>query len=204
MKTLVSVWGHLPDCPIIVTADGAKEPNTAYEEYLDAIEGMAKVGWPLEVRRFDRHVHQSGMMAEILPTVETKLLLYLEHDWWLLPPVEWDMMARVILEGEANYIKLYQGDRIHPLHEHMMFRRRILHGVGLIDTVQYSANPHLASTDWYRSLTHLFTGKTDYIENLLHGPVANAPWGVFKCCIYNPVEAGMRRTQHLDGARSPK
>ena len=101
-------------------------------------------------------------------------------------------------------MKFHAGNRIHPLHEHMMFDRLISHGIPLIKTVQYSANPHVASAAWYRNLEFRFREKTDYIENILHGPIAVAPWDDYKLMIYNPITGDMKRAFHLDGRQDDK
>ncbi len=199
-ETLSSIRTHLPTARIIVTCDGLQAKDALhraeYGDYMDAISGVNII------RRYAQHVHQSGMLFDILALVETPLMLYLEHDWVLGFPIEWGLLEEAILAGPANYVKFYQGFRIHPLHEHMMVGRLLFKDVPLIQTLQYSANPHLASTAWYRSLKSFFRGQTDYIENLLHGPIATAPWEDYKLTIYNPIQGDMKRSYHLDGAGS--
>ena len=151
--------------------------------------------------KFEAHVHQSGMMCAALPRVTTPLIFYVEHDWVILHPVEWEAIFEVLLSGEANYIKLHAGNRIHPLYEHMMFDRVMLHGAPFIKTVQYSANPHVASTTWYRGLIPLFEGKCDFIENILHGVIGDSPWEKHRLMIYNPIHGDMTRVHHLDGRK---
>lgn len=202
-ETIASVRKHLPDAPIIITCDGVSDDQQfqrpAYEEYLARLRNEKEIS----VVPFLKRIHQSGMMEFALAEVKTPLLLYLEHDWTLGHPIEWDALSDIITIREANYIKFHAGDRIHPLHEHMMGKRIIIRGVPIIGTVQYSANPHLATTEWYRKLIPLFSGKVDFIENLLHGPIANAQWSSYRCAIYNPIEGGMKRAFHLDGKGSP-
>lgn len=199
-RTLASVRSHLPDAPIIVTCDGLAHGTpynrARYDEYMSRLVGVA-------VKRYGMPIHQSGMLVDVLPSIKTQLLLYLEHDWELGHPIEWAQLESIILSGEAHYVKFYQSNRIHPLHEHMMLERVIWRGAPLIKTLQYSANPHLASTTWYRTLVEsYFRGRIDYIENLLHGPIAIAPWADYKLLIYNPVQGDMKRSFHLDGAGS--
>jgi hypothetical protein len=157
-------------------------------------------------------------MLEVLEYVDTPLILYWESDWELLPSIPWHELCNLILSGGFNYIKLHAQPRISPYHEHLMLERviyqngvasdrfhenRLGGAVPIIRTRQWSQNPHLASTQFYREkvLPHC-EGKCDFIENIMHGVVANAPWEEFKCGIYNPVDGDMMRVRHLDGRGS--
>jgi hypothetical protein len=197
-ETIASIKSHLPEVKVIVTCDGLQSKHECrraqYEEYKTRIRAD-------KVMIFETRVHQSGMILAALPLVETPLLFYLEHDWEVLHPIEWDVITDMILSGRANYVKLHSGSRIHPLYEHMMFKRIMYRGVPFIQTTQFSANPHLALTAWYRSLTPFFENKCEYVENLLHGETGNSPWEKHKLMIYNPIHGDMARVHHLDGRK---
>lgn len=218
-EAIVSVRTQLPDAPIIITADGTGEQaesyNQTYISYVDALRSR----WPsLTITLYGNHVHQSGMMSDTLPRIATKLLLYWEHDWKLHPDVPWEEMSQLILRGEFNYIKLHASPRISPYHEFLMRERVMFQGyapndryvdgipgsvLSIIKTQQFSANPHLASVEWYRTIErkHLF-GKCDFVEHLLHGPAAQLPWEEWKLGILNPMSGDMFRIHHLDGRGS--
>ena len=200
-KAIASIQRQLPQAPILITCDGLSKEAPTYQHWDYAAyqnELLKRKGPTIMV--WGRHLHQSGMMLETLPQITTPLVLYLEHDWELNGSIQWKEIAQVILSGCANYVKFHAGNRIHPLHEHMMFERVIwCETTPLIQTVQYSANPHVASTAWYRQMAIHFAGKTDFIENLLHGPIANSRWATHKCMVYNPIEGDMKRAFHLDG-----
>jgi hypothetical protein len=144
------------------------------------------------------------MLKDALDMVKTPLILYLEDDWEFVNTIEWDGLSDIIQSGYANYIRFYAGHRVVPQNEHMMFERVIEHEIPLIKTTQFSANPHLASTAFYRDpVLSYCQGKTDMIENLLHGPCASEPWERWRLCIYNGIaDATMQRVRHLDGKNS--
>ena len=142
-------------------------------------------------------------------------MLYWEHDWELLPDVPWTQLSLLISTGEFNYIKLHAQPRISPYHEHLM-QERVIYQAGkvsdrytdrlpgpaipIIKTRQWSQNPHLASTAFYREkILPMCANKCDFIENIVHGVVANSPWEEYRCGIYNPAEGDMMRVRHLDG-----
>jgi hypothetical protein len=196
-ETIASVRESLPDAPIIVTCDGPNESdrNNPYSEFCHRVTEK----FPRTLI-FADHKHQSGMMTSVLPRISTPLIFYVEDDWEILPNIEWEALAKTILDDDANYIRLYAAKRVPPCHEPMMRERVVINDVPFVKTVQFSANPHLASTEWYRKIEeqHL-RGKCDYIENLLHGPIGGAPWEEYKLLIYNPSYGDFNRVLHLDG-----
>lgn len=200
-QTLISVRAQLPNAPIIIMADGFLDETyegNRYRGFLDAIRDRYT---NTVVQTRNQIVQQSGMLSEALQAVQTPLVFYLEDDWELRPSIEWDGLSNIIQSGYANYIRLYNGHRVSPYHEHMMLKRVVVQGIPLIHTTQWSQNPHLASTAFYRDQVLSYCqGKTDMIENLLHGPCASEPWERWKLCIYNPYhDASMSRLHHLDG-----
>ena len=210
-RTLTSITKQLPDSPIIITCDGLRPDHAHRAEDYRKYQDRLAMTWPqATIIPYPEHVHQTGMLPVALAMTLTPLVFYLEHDWEVLEPIEWEQLREVILAGEVNYIKLHAGNRIHPLHEHLM-EERVNYtpwipgtpdgpGIHLIRTRQWSQNPHLALTKFYRKLQmeHL-EGAKNYIENELHGIVGQAEWEDFRCTIYNPIEGDMKRVQHLDG-----
>ena len=71
-------------------------------------------------------------------------------------------------------------------------------------TVQYSARPHLASTDLYRrALADHFTGLCCMLEDKLHSVLQTTPWDDWRLHIYTPAPDadghGIKRSWHTDG-----
>lgn len=192
--TICTLRRELPDAPIIITCDGQEDQAGRREQYDKYVIDL-KARHP-NVLTFDQHVHQTGMLWLGLAFVFTPLVMYLEHDWELLPGIEWTVIQNRIKDGVYNYVKLHAGARIHPLHEHLMEERE----TPFIRTRQWSQNPHIASAEFYRQrVMPMCEGKKDYIENVMHGVVGNSAWEEYRCAIYNPIEGDMARVRHLDG-----
>jgi len=218
LATIQSIRQWLPDSPIIVGVDGWRDTGRctqeAYDEFKLRLTDAYRNDPLVRIKIFDSWGHQSGNLGPILDEIQTPLMFYLESDWEILADVRWEQISDLILSGEYNSIKLHPNPRIHPCYEYMMFERLIYQGgvgralyldgggpaVGIIRTRQFSANPHLASTEWYRKVYQQYlAGHRDFIENLLHGPVASESWTVFKQGILNPLDGDMFRCRHLDG-----
>jgi hypothetical protein len=205
-QTIASVRATLPNSAVIIMADGLKpehrtpERMAAYAEYKERLRGRYENSTLLE---YEENVNQAGMLGRALELVQTPLLCYLEHDWKLSPNVEWEALGKIILSGRANYIKFHAGCRIHPLHWGMMIDHVIWDDIPLFRTVQWSQNPHLASTDFYRKIHgERLVGRRDCIENIMHSECACYlhNWDAYKLCIYDPMHEGtMQMITHLDG-----
>lgn len=205
-ETIASVRASLPDSPLLITCDGPRpeldrSQLMKYAGFCEAIQGRYENA---KVTVFEKRGHQTGNLEAILPEIKTPLLMFCEDDWKILPNIQWDRLSELILRGTYNYVKLYPQPRVSPWHEHMM-RERDHHEFGsehvfCIRTVQFSANPHLASTEWYRELyrRHL-SNKVEFIEEVLHGLIGQAAWDEYKLAIYNPDAGDMYRCAHLDG-----
>ena len=214
-----SIREQLHSSPIIIMADGNNDPR--YSAYLSTVESV----WCREkgnyfLQHHITHRHQSGMLSLAMAAVDTPYLLYWEHDWLPLPDIPWSAFCDLLSRGDFNTIKLHANPRVSPYYEHMMESRvmyqrdasgalvasdrhtdqRALPVIPLIRTRQWSQNPHLSRTDFYRDkILPLVDGKCDFIENVIHGIVASAPWDDWKTAIYNPADGDMMRVRHLDG-----
>jgi hypothetical protein len=216
-ETVEAIRAQLPDSTILLGADGLNEPNASYTRY--CTELMTRYD-NTRTYVFDRPVHQTGMMEKWLPDVATPLVYFLEHDWVTLPNIPWKELSELIQLGQYNYIKFHAAPRISPFHEHLM-RERVIHqwmgevgyvnhdryidslgppAIPLIRTVQFSANPHLASTEWYRRLQRDYlVNKLDFTENVVHGIIGASNWEDHRMAIFNPVDGDMMRVRHTDG-----
>lgn len=206
-ETIASVRKELPDSRIIVGCDGVRATLTADEmnNYDEFCKSIATKYSNTEVVLFPARGHQTGNMATILPMITTPFVFYCEDDWLILPHVLWEELCELIDQKVYNYIKLHAYPRISPWHEgHMVGRDHHemgSHHVFCIRTIQFSANPHLASTDWYRQMSERFNfaGRVDFIEEALHGPISQASWEEYKLAIFNPEYGDFARCLHLDG-----
>jgi len=147
-------------------------------------------------------LHQAMMMKRTLcrVRVKTPLILYVEHDTPLVTdePIEWQHCMQAIYGEEYNSVRFMHESHILPEHEYLMCGRA--EGWPLIKTIQYSARPHLASTDWYRRLIagNFTEDSRTFLEDKLHSVVQCAPWERYRLAIYAPP-GNMKRSLHLDG-----
>lgn len=207
-ETIASVREQLPESHVIITCDGPRaelngQQRRNYAGFCESIQGKYD---NTRVVVFTERGHQTGNMEAILPSIDTPLIFYCEDDWRILPNVQWAELSDLILKGEYNYIKLYPQSRVSPYHQHLMVGYIGHEGYGseplfMIKTIQFSANPHLASTAWYRSLYENGTlaNRIDFIEEALHGIISQSPWEQFRLGIYNPSYGDFYRCLHLDG-----
>ncbi len=203
-----SIRKHLPVVECIVQMDGIRTENenrrVAYEEYRRRVHWLAQNKYEgVLVLEFPEYRHQAEMMRESFEYIKTPLLFYLEWDWVILPdPIDWEGMVRAITASQLNYIRLCRWDTVHPEHEYLMCGREEFSGLPVVKTIQWSGHPHLASTAFYERLIAQFrVGCRTLIEEFIYGPVVNAPWEEYKCCIYNPL-GSMKRIFHTDGRES--
>jgi hypothetical protein len=213
-ETIRSVRDQLPDSEIILMVDGVRKEQehrrADYDEYTRRLLWQANHEWrnvlPLV---FEEHHHQASMTREALKQVKTPLILFVEQDTPLCELIEWDGLAKTIMSGEANLIRLHHEALILPDHKHLMLdvAPQLLHGVPLIRTAQWSQRPHLASVAFYRDIIdrHFKPTARTMIEDVMHGVLyeayklrGRAGWNDFKVMIFAPA-VDMKRSYHLDG-----
>lgn len=191
-------------------ADGVREEQehfrAGYEEYLATISRYEFVDTIVTHRK---HVHQAEMTRITLEdeaTVETPLILFVEHDAPLVGDIDFDSCADAIRTGQADLIRLHHEATIPEPHWHLMpdgNHPYWVNGVRLLRTLQWSQRPHLASTDYYRRILkeHFTPGEPTFIEDRMHGIVQSNPWEDHKLWIYYPM-GNIKRSTHLDSRGS--
>ena len=211
-ETLSSVRERLPRAEVFLMCDGVapawEHRRVDYEAYLHRLTWETNLEWDNVVPfLFDRHTHQVGMTRAVLPEVRTPLVLFVEHDTPLVGDVDWAGCARAVLSGETNLIRFHHEASVLEPHKHLMVDDvpRMVEGVPLLRTVQWSQRPHLAATGSYRNwLDAGWWRESDgMIEDRMHGVVEN-DWlqhrdpRRFRLSMYAP-EGSMVRSRHLDG-----
>lgn len=214
-ETVASVRERLPRAEILVGCDGVPDHlahRTAdYDEYLRRLAWACCHEWDGVVPfLFDAHTHQVGMTRRLLAEVRTPLVLFVEHDTPLTGEVDWPGCARAVLSGAVNLIRFHHEASVLEPHKHLMVDEvpRVVEGVPLLRTVQWSQRPHLAATGSYRNwLDAGWWRESDgMIEDRMHG-VAENDWlqhrdpGRFRLALYAP-SGSMVRSRHLDGRGS--
>lgn len=211
-ETLSSVRERLPRAEVFLMCDGVapawEHRRVDYEAYLHRLTWETNLEWDNVVPfLFDRHTHQVGMTRAVLPEVRTPLVLFVEHDTPLVGDVDWAGCARAVLSGETNLIRFHHEASVLEPHRHLMVDDvpRVVEGVPLLRTVQWSQRPHLAATGSYRNwLDAGWWRESDgMIEDRMHGVVEN-DWlqhrdpRRFRLSMYAPT-GDMKRSTHLDG-----
>lgn len=210
-ETVASVRYWLPDAEVVLTFDGLTADNASrfkdYEEYIRRALWIADRQWgavcPLIM---DRHRHQTGMMREAMKEIRTSQILYVEHDTPLVTdePIDWSLITDYISAGHSSSVRLAHEAVVPEPHEYLMHG----HDGHFLRTSQYSQRPHVATKAFFRRLLDLLP-ETDFIEEVAHGLVMQAHildgmdgWNQWRLHIYDPGNGNMKRSYHLDGARS--
>ncbi|PIW95029.1 MAG: hypothetical protein COZ85_02145 [Candidatus Moranbacteria bacterium CG_4_8_14_3_um_filter_34_16] len=124
--------------------------------------------------------------------------------------IEWEKLEEVILKGEANVIRFHHEAMILPDHEYLMFdhENKIVEGVSMRRTMQWSQRPHLASKVFYQNmLDRYFTGDKTMIEDVVYGRLIEAckdgilGWYDWRVWIYTPEGDNIKRSYHIDGRK---
>lgn len=214
-ETVASVRDRLPGAEILLLADGVA-PHMAhreadYAEYLRRLCWRANLEWGRVVPFvFEAHTHQVAMTRRILAEVQTPLVMFVEHDTPLVGEVDWVGCARAVLSGATNLIRFHHEASVLEPHRHLMVDDvpRVVEGVPLLRTVQWSQRPHLAATGVYRTWMEgrWWRDSDGMIEDRMFGVVEN-DWlqhrdpGRFRLTMYAP-DGDIKRSTHLDGRGS--
>lgn len=212
---------QLLEAEVLVAADGV-HPDLQHRAG-DYARFLHRLAWQASTGRHGNLLpllapewrHQALTVAAALEHVDTPLVLVMEHDTPLVGDIDWDGLGKALLSSQAHVIRLHHEAGILPDHEYLMIDEapETVCGVPLLRTAQWSQRPHLASTDFYRSLLSTYFGPDarTMIEDCVFGVVANAydqegvdGWDQFRVWIYAP-DGDMKRSTHLDGrAGDPK
>lgn len=211
--TMASVYESfdLDTVQIIITCDGARieQPHLAdgYHEYVRRVCWRAQHEWNnVHVIVSREHRHQAGMLKLALAEVDTSVILLVEHDApFSREPsdfIAWDRCIELVDYGAVDILRYHHEAAVHKEHAHLMLDQetREMLGVPLRRTVQYSARPHLARTDYYREVMerHFPDTANCFVEDKLHGTVLHDTTMRHNIAIYHP-EGSIRRTLHTDG-----
>jgi len=172
---------------------------------------------------FDEHSHQSTMMKKTINLVQTPLILYIEGDLPLRTDrdIDWNKCLDMFEYNKANTIRFYLREEMPQEHVHMMCGQEDI----FIKTVQWSQNPHLSFTSYYKNIILPNIGERNYIEDEFYGKaqtdceylpneerIVDTPyvfkirnWEAHKMFIYYPDNGqNVSRVLHLDGRQSTR
>lgn len=215
-ETLRSIRYHFPDNKIILTYDYPSEQYLHlldnYNEFKKRIKNQFDNGnWGNIVQiTFGEHMHQTGAFIEAMNLIDTEHILYVEQDTPLIEKeMPWDKFCELIDKGIADSIQLAHTTKIPDEHWHMMLDKepRIIEGIPLIRTYQWSQRPHISSMSFYKMLFKEYVNgeRGRYIEHIIYGQVVGEylrnGWGKFKIYNYHPDDPNIQRSTHLDGRK---
>ncbi len=209
-ETLDSLRHHLPHAAIWVLFDGVRDEQKHMREAYEQHQALAARG-DVVFRRFPKHLHQVGMLRQVIDDIETPLMLFMEQDTPLLTDrvIDWDLITEWVSSGKSNCVRLAHEEVVVPEHGYLFFGRE--REAPLLRTAQYSARPHVASVAKYREWLSYFTPEANsFLEDKLHSVVQENVkrdgWWAERVHLYAPEnDQGFRRSGHLDGrAGAPK
>lgn len=200
-KTIDSIRAHV-QTDILIMIDGVrdeqKEYKEKYNEYIRQLLWKCNHEWKNVIPIFfDKHSHQSGMLKETLPLVETPLVMYVEHDTPLSTdqPIEWPLIGETLISGAANVIRFHYETKIPKEHEYLMLgsTEKFTH------TKQWSQRPHIARTDFYKDIMQYFSSDSKcFIEDRIYTECVDGDPEKWRVYIYTPGE-NIKRSENLDG-----
>lgn len=216
-QTIDSVKERLPDSEIIIMIDGVRpeqlERKKDYDEYVTNLLTKYQHDPLVTPLYFDQHTHQVGMTRKALEMVDTPYIQFVEQDTPLMGEIPYSDVLEAM--NDYNLIRFHHEASILEPHKHMMLDEKPIGELPVVRTVQFSARPHVAKTEFYRWILHEYfkPGFIGFIEDDLYGVVIEeykhhgfAGWEKFKLAIYHPEgEHGTKRSTHTDGrAGDPK
>jgi hypothetical protein len=211
----VRAQDELAGVEVLVLADGVPE-HLAHmtRDYEAALQRLMvdHRGENVVVVRHDEHLHQAEMTRRALESIDTPLVLFVEHDTPLTGTIPWGDLVVPILAGQVDHIRMHYGTEIGDYHRHLMLadEPRVICGVPLMRTAQWSQRPHLAATAYYRDILghHFAPGVRSMIEDVMHGVVQDRwrrdgerGWHRHRLSIYHP-DGSILRSLHTDGRKT--
>ena len=227
-KTINDTRFHFPDSEIILQIDGLRLEQTEhkkdYDEHKNRVLWKCLHEWENVLPIiFNEHSHQSTMMKKTIDLVQTPLIFYIEGDLPLRTDrdIDWNKCLDMFKYNKANTIRFYLREEIPQEHMHLMCEQEDI----FIKTVQWSQNPHLSFTKYYKDIILPNINDRNYIEDEFYGKaqvdceylpeeqhVMEKPyvfkirnWEAHKMFIYYPNNGkDMSRVLHLDGRQSTR
>jgi hypothetical protein len=212
-EVISSVRAHFPNNEIILQVDGLREEQLhrkdSYDEYKNRILWKCLHEWnnvlPII---FEEHSHQSTMLEKTIDLVRTPVILYVEGDVAINKDadVDWQTALDMLDAGKAYTVRFYSFNKtIEPAHDYLMIEQ----DGDFIQTFQWSQQPHLSLTQYYKELVLPNIAPRDFIEDKFYGKVFSDchsdpknNWDIHRLWLYNPVDKDdIRIVKHLDGRK---
>ena len=197
---------------IIIMADGVHKSleirKEAYQEYLKIVQMKIDAGnyGDCIMRVFSEHSHQSLMTKSVLADlVSTPLVMFCEADTSPIGDIPFQEICDAVQSSDTiNCLRFNIFEQIPKEHEYLMLGLSDLNGIRITRTIQFSARPHIAKTDWYKEVmgNYFEPYAKSMIEDILHGVIIESykehNRDIFGLAIYTP-EGNQLRSYHADG-----
>lgn len=211
-EVIAGVRKHFPENEIILQIDGLREEQAhrkeQYDEYKNRILWKCLHEWtnvlPIV---FEKHSHQSTMMAETIDLIRTPLMFYIEGDVTFRDnaDINWQLVVDLLDSEKAYTVRFYSFNvKIESAHNYLMREQE----GDFIQTFQWSQQPHLSHVSYYRSVVLPNIIPQYFIEDKFHGRVisdcqdSSDGWDKHRLWLYNPIDKDdIRITLHLDGRK---
>jgi hypothetical protein len=181
------------DVEIVIAADGV-HPSLAfraeqYKQYKENLRRLCAETWQnVRVIEFPEHIHACNTTRAALEQITTPNVFITGHGWLLHGEVPWKRLLDAM--EEANSIRFYIFDDIHPDHAHLFDQDRVMvRGVPLMRTIQYADGPAIFRTEWYKDTIarHVSPSSRCFNEDILWPIYHNQGWdGWEKMYVYAP------------------
>ncbi len=195
----LSVRNQLPDCRIIILADGIDgEEPASYKDFKGRIKSRG-----YEVVEFSGWHNESLMFKHCLQEmITTPLILVGEGDWGMQNlPIEWEGLVAALMDPAIpySYINIRQNDIDGWENGHFGATIRT-HGITLLETNWFQTPMHLARCDWYRKIVENFTLPAQLeCDQLAHALQDNNAVKDMTCYIPTVDPGHPKRLYHWDG-----
>ena len=214
-KSIESIKRQLPDCEIIIMADGVREEQQEldqdYQEFLRRVLWKCNLEWDnVTCVVYNDHLHQLEMTRRTVEKVTTDLVAFMEHDMLFHDKfIDWDNILKLLRTEKLDVMRFYFDRQLEKLHDYLMLETDPIEidNVPLVRTGQWSQRPHVAKTDKYRQVLRTYASEKAncMIEDAIHGKIASnfeekgkAGWNENKIAIYTP-EDDYSFAYHIDG-----
>lgn len=200
-ETIQSIRDRV-QCEILVMCDGVRPEqgnmDDAYNEYLRRLIFYSE-HWGIRPLIYP-WLHQAGVTKATLPLVTTPTFLFVEHDTPLVGEIPFGRIIPMVESAAVNVLRFYFDVTIHPDHQHLMIGTGTIQHVTMTFTRQWSQRPFVANTEWFRQMMKRWFSNNSrcFIEDRVHGPSQNEPWGNWRIALYTP-DGDIKRSTHTDG-----
>lgn len=196
----------------------------SYEQYINRVLWLAEYKWAgVTPVVFSSWNHQTGMIRWWLDSGSIpNRLLVLEHDSPLCGDIPLGALGSLLDSGTAHVVRLGYAPHVYPEHLHMYIDQEPhthawVNDGGYLDetpylrTWQWSQQPHLASTAYYREMLRRAPAQPSYIEEVANGVMSSGwvdhglhSWYNHRVVLYAPKNGetpDYQRSYHIDERR---